>query len=144
MTKFQITFDVKMYKFFEQPQKKSFDVSWITTVLKTQPECASQLPWSAGVVEKYVKSKYRTSLSHEHLKSVLIIGTTKSEPNVEEILSAKQLQTWQCWACSWIKYFCSIQTLMKILFLWGEQLNLHVFTFKYSSPQCLLTLNHSL
>jgi hypothetical protein len=42
---------------------------------------------------KYVKSKYCTSLSHEHLKSVLITGTTKGEPNIEEISSDKKFQT---------------------------------------------------
>jgi hypothetical protein len=38
----------------------------------------------------FFKSKCRTSFSHEHLKTLSIIGSTKSEPNVEEILSAKQ------------------------------------------------------
>jgi hypothetical protein len=34
---------------------------------------------------KIPKSKYRTSLPHEHLKSILIMRITKFEPNVEEI-----------------------------------------------------------
>jgi hypothetical protein len=42
---------------------------------------------------KYVKSKYRTSLSNEHLNSILIIGITKFEPNLTGILSNKQFQT---------------------------------------------------
>jgi hypothetical protein len=35
----------------------------------------------------------RASLTHEHLKSTLLIGTIKFEPNVEEIASAKHFRT---------------------------------------------------
>lgn len=42
---------------------------------------------------KYVKSKYRSSLSDEHLKAVLIIGTSKFDPKWNEILSNKQFQS---------------------------------------------------
>jgi hypothetical protein len=45
MTKFQITRDVGMGKFFEQ-----------------QPESISPLPWNAWSSEKYVKSKCHTEL----------------------------------------------------------------------------------
>jgi hypothetical protein len=70
--------------------------------------------------EKYIKSK----LSHYcHLSSwsnLVIIGTTKFEPNVEGTLSAKQFWTSHWWVSFWTKYVCSAQTLMKILFLWGK------------------------
>jgi hypothetical protein len=65
--------------------------------------------------EKYVKSKYHntlTTLLHEHLKLVLIIGTTKFEPNVDEILCAKLLRTSHWWANSRIQNFCSARTLL--------------------------------
>lgn len=42
---------------------------------------------------KFVKSKYRSSLSDEHLKSILMIGTTKFDPKWAEILSGKQMQS---------------------------------------------------
>lgn len=42
---------------------------------------------------KYVKSKYRSSLSDEHLKSILSIGKTRFEPNWKDILSEKQFQS---------------------------------------------------
>lgn len=42
---------------------------------------------------KYVKSKYRSSLSDEHLKSILIIGTSKFDPKWTEILGNKQMQS---------------------------------------------------
>jgi hypothetical protein len=74
MVKFQIIQGVEMHKFFEQP-----------------PESALPLTWRARVLKKYVKFKYPTSLSREHLKSILIIGTTELEPNAEQILPSKQL-----------------------------------------------------
>jgi hypothetical protein len=72
--------------------------------------------------ENYVKPKYHTSLLHEHLKSILITGTTKSEPSVEEILSATLFRTSQWWASPWVKYFCSAHTLMSILIIRGLNL----------------------
>lgn len=42
---------------------------------------------------KYVKSKYRSSLSDEHLKSMLIIGTSKFDPKWSDILTNKQFQS---------------------------------------------------
>ena len=42
---------------------------------------------------KYVKSKYRTNLSDEHLKATLLIGTTKFDANYQEISKDKQFQT---------------------------------------------------
>lgn len=42
---------------------------------------------------KYIKSKYRTALSDKHLKSILLIGTSKFEPNWGDILCEKQFQT---------------------------------------------------
>jgi hypothetical protein len=77
-------------------------------------------------------------MSLENFKSILIIGTTEFEANGEKILSAKQFQT-----SYWIKYFCSAQTFIKILFLWGKQFNLHALTFKYDISRYLLILNHS-
>jgi hypothetical protein len=41
---------------------------------------------------KYVKSKYRTNLSDEHLQATLLIGTTKLDANYKEILKSKQFQ----------------------------------------------------
>jgi hypothetical protein len=102
MTKFEIASDVEMRMFFEQQPEK----------LNCFLNCQSS--------QKYVKSKYRTSLSHERLKSILIIGTTKFEPNVEESLSDKHVRTSHWWSSYWIKYIYSAQTLMKILFLWGK------------------------
>lgn len=40
----------------------------------------------------FIKSKFRSSLTDEHLKSLLMIGTTKFEPKWKEILSSKQFQ----------------------------------------------------
>jgi oligoribonuclease NrnB/cAMP/cGMP phosphodiesterase (DHH superfamily) len=42
---------------------------------------------------KYVKSKYRTNLSDEHLQATLLIGTTKFDANYQDILKNKQFQT---------------------------------------------------
>ncbi|XP_025409478.1 general transcription factor II-I repeat domain-containing protein 2B-like [Sipha flava] len=42
---------------------------------------------------KYVKSKYRTNLSDEHLQATLLIGTTKFDANFQDILKDKQFQT---------------------------------------------------
>lgn len=42
---------------------------------------------------KFVKSKYRSSLLDEHLKSILMIGTIKFDPKMAEILSGKQMQS---------------------------------------------------
>jgi len=42
---------------------------------------------------KYVKSKYRTNLSDEHLQATLLIGTAKYGANYQDILKNKQFQT---------------------------------------------------
>ncbi|XP_025406820.1 general transcription factor II-I repeat domain-containing protein 2B-like, partial [Sipha flava] len=42
---------------------------------------------------KYVKSKYRTNLSDEHLQATLLIGTKKFDANFQDILKDKQFQT---------------------------------------------------
>lgn len=39
----------------------------------------------------FVKSKYRSKLSDEHLKSILVIGTSKLEPKWTDIVGQKQL-----------------------------------------------------
>jgi hypothetical protein len=41
---------------------------------------------------KYLKSKYRTNLSDEHIQATLLIGITKFDANYEEILKSKQFQ----------------------------------------------------
>ena len=43
---------------------------------------------------KYVKSKYRSNISDEHLQAILMIGNTKFEPDLNEIMKTKsQLHT---------------------------------------------------
>jgi len=42
----------------------------------------------------YVKSKYRTNLSDEHLQASLLIETTKFVANYQYILKVKQFQTY--------------------------------------------------
>lgn len=42
---------------------------------------------------KYIKSKYRTNISHEHLQVTLLIEITKFDKNYQEILKDKHFQT---------------------------------------------------
>jgi len=42
---------------------------------------------------KYIKSKYRTNLSDEHLQATVLIRTTKFDENYQNILKNKQFQT---------------------------------------------------
>ena len=39
---------------------------------------------------KYVKSQYRSALTHEHLQSIMMIGSTNFDPQFEEMLSKKK------------------------------------------------------
>jgi hypothetical protein len=58
MTNFQTTRVVETPKFFEQLSKSNSSFPYMPEFRKQQPESASPLPWSAGVL-KNVKSKYR-------------------------------------------------------------------------------------
>jgi len=40
----------------------------------------------------FIKNKYRTKLTNSHLKNVMLIFSTKLQPNYEEIISIKHIQ----------------------------------------------------
>jgi len=40
----------------------------------------------------FIKKKYRTKLTNSHFKNLMLISSTKLQPNYEEIISIKQIQ----------------------------------------------------
>lgn len=77
---------VDLYKFLpdtQYPNLKKFVIEY-TSIFATTYLCEQTFSKL-----KYIKSKYRSAMSDEHLESILKIGTNNTEPEFDKIIAEK-------------------------------------------------------